>query len=360
MMSPVLSRVPNQSCFVWDDNFFPYAAYLSIKSAARNGGFDRIYLLKTPDLDGVPTYERLRQEVPALEPVNIDLRGWLEEAGLSYADELVTAHGFLKERRYHSAVSDLLRALWLYLRGGVYLDTDTLTIKPFTSLLGQAGFLAQEHILVSSRVFKRNSRWRYVRTAPLTMFRSLCSRISIGVSLFRVLEGLYVKAEHNAVMGFAPGHPFVHALLGRIAEKYPQRPTRYPLLGPDAIQDLTEEKTYPDLRIYPPAYFSPLGPTMTYQYFHLRSRNAISKLRTTALRPETTAVHWSNNSTIAAVTPQSDEDVRRLAGHQLFSRLALEAALGEVPQAHARFDEVLTLAMKASSPTSIDEVRNVG
>jgi hypothetical protein len=360
MMSPLHSRIPNQSCFVWDDDFFPYAAYLSIKSAARNGDFERIYLLKTPALDGVPTFERLRREVPSLEPVNIDLRGWLEEAGLPRGDELMVAHRFLQERRYHSAVSDLLRALWLYLRGGVYLDTDTLTLKPFSALLAQGGFLAQEHILVSSKVFKRDSCWRYLRTAPLTLFRSICSRLSCGVSLFRMLESLYVRAEHNAVMGFAPKHPFVRALLDRIAEKYPQRPSRYPLLGPDAIQDLTEEKSYPDLTIYPPAYFSPLGPTMTYQYFHLRSRKVVSKLRQTALRPETTAIHWSNNGTIAAITPQSDEDVRRLASHQLFSRLAMEVALGEAPQVHTRLEEVLTLAMTASGPGTIDELRNAG
>lgn len=118
-------------------------------------------------------------------------------------------------------------------------------------------------------------------------------------------------------------------VLSQIAVRYPKRPERYPLLGPDTLQDLEEENSYEGVGIYPPAYFSPLGPIMTFQYFHLRKRKTLEALRKTAVCPETTALHWSGNGTIGRVTPKNDDDVRRLADQQLFSHLALEAALGE-------------------------------
>jgi hypothetical protein len=323
------ASIPNQAVFVWDDSFFPYGAYLSMRSAARRGGFDAIYLLKTPQLDGVAGFERLRQEVPQLRPVNIDLPGWLEEARVDCIDELLAANAFLKERKYHGSVSDMLRSLWLLLNGGVYMDTDTLSLRPFGPLLDQQGFLAQEHILVSSKVWRRNSRWRYFKTAPLTLFRDLCARASFGIRWFRRFESFYVLAIHNAVMGFRKGHPMMRDVLSQIAQRYPRRPQRYPLLGPDTLQDLEEQNSYEGVRVYPPAYFSPLGPTMTFQYFHPRRPKVVDALRQQAILPETVALHWSGNATTGKITPQNDDDVRRLAGTQLFSRLALEAALGE-------------------------------
>jgi len=321
--------IPNQAVFVWDDNFLPYGPYLSMKSAANNGGFSRICLLKTPALEGVPLFERLRREIPHLEPIDIDLPGWLEEARVPCIDELLAANRFLKERNFYGSVSDMLRSLWLYLNGGVYLDTDTLTLKPFASMLEQQGFLAEEYILVSSQVYRRNSRWRYFKTAPLTLFRDVCARLPFGVSLFRRFEHLYVRAIHNAVMGFRPGHPMMRDVLTQIAVRYPRRPERYPLLGPDTLQDLHAENAYEGVRVYGPGYFSPLGPTMTFQYFHLRPSSVVEKVRRATVRPETTSLHWSGNGTIAKVTPKSDDDVRRLAERQVFSRLALEAVFGE-------------------------------
>src|SRR5512140_754186 len=261
--------IPNQFHFVWDDNFFPYSAYLAIRSVAMHAEPERIFLYKTPALDGVASFERLRREVPCLEPVDIDLGGWLEQAGLPCVQQLLDANRFLKQHNFYGSVSDLLRALNLYLRGGIYLDTDTLTLREMGPLRRHGAFLAEEHILVSSKVWKRNSRWRYLRTAPLTLARDLCSRFAYGVRLFQAISGLYVRVVHNAVMGCRPRHPLMRDVLLRIAERYPDRPKRYPLLGPDTVQDLIEENRYDDLAVLPPHCFSPLGPTMTFQYFHL-------------------------------------------------------------------------------------------
>jgi hypothetical protein len=326
-MAETPDKIPNQFHFVWDDKFFPYAYYLAIRSVAMHCQPERIFLFKTPQLDGVPNFERLRREVACLEPVNIDLAGWLEEAALPCTQQLLDANRFLKEHKFHGSVSDLLRSLNLYLRGGIYLDTDTLTLRDMAPLRLHGAFLAEEHILVSSKVWKHNSRWRYFWSGPLTAARDLCSRFAHGVRLFQAIAPLYTRVVHNAVMGCRPGHPLMRDVLLRIAERYPDRPKRYPLLGPDTVQDLIEENTYDDLRVLPPRCFSPLGPTMTYQYFHLRGKQrTLATMEKWIVKPDTYVIHWCNNGTIAKSIPQNDTDLRGLEKRQLFSRFAIRAA----------------------------------
>lgn len=317
--------IPDRYVFVWDDSFWPYPNSLAIRSVAARCRPERIVLLKTPQLDDVPAFQQLRRDVPCLDPVNIDLPGWLEEAQLPCTRELLDANRFLKERRFHGSVSDLLRALDLYLHGGVYLDTDTLTLRDLAPLRAQTGFVAEERILVSSSVYRRNSRWRYLRTGPLTAARALCSKFPWGVPWFQAIEGMYVRALHNAVMGFRPAHPLPRDILVTIAERYPRRPERYPLLGPDTVQDLMETGRYPDVTVHPPSFCSPLGPTMTFQYFHLRNPRSLAAIERHVVRDDTLIVHWSNNATIASTIPRDDEALHGLADRQLFAHLAVRA-----------------------------------
>lgn len=319
------SQIPNHFIFVWDDSFFPYTAYLALKSVAMRARPEAIHLLRAPHLDGVENFERLRREVPCLVPVVIDLPGWLEEAKLPCAKQLLAANQFLEQHKFHGSVSDLLRTLYLYLRGGIYLDTDTITLRPFAPLLARGGFVAEEHILVDSKIYRRNSKWRYLRTGPLTLARDLCSRFSLGVPMFQWLAPLYTRALHNATMGFRPGHALPWDILLEMAERYPDRLKRYPLLGPDTLQDLVAKKGYDDVAILPPRCFSPLGPTMTYQYFHRYSEKVLAKLERRLIGEDTYAVHWSNNGTIAKQVPKDDQALRALTDEQLFARIAYRA-----------------------------------
>jgi hypothetical protein len=319
--------IPNQFHFVWDDNFWPYTATLAIRSTALRARPERIFLYKTPELDGVSSFEALRREIPCLQPVDIELGPWLEEAGLPCVQPLLEAHRFLKERRFYSAASDLLRALVLYLRGGIYLDTDVLTLRDMGPLRQCGAFVAEEHILVSSAIWKRHSRWRYFWTVPLTLIRNLCSRFAYGVWVFQTISGLYTQVVHNATMGCRARHPLMRDSLLRIAERYPERPLRYSLLGPDTIQDLIIENRYDDLSILPPRCFSPLGPTMTSQYFHLwRNPQTLERLERWIVQPDTYGLHWNHNGTHSEFIPQDDSDLRRLEPHQLFARMAVRVA----------------------------------
>jgi hypothetical protein len=144
--------------------------------------------------------------------------------------------------------------------------------------------------------------------------------------VFQAISPLYTCVVHNAVMGCRPGYPLMRDALVRIAERYLDRPKRYPLLGPDTLQDLLEEQAYDDLTVLPPRCFSPLGPTMTFQYFHLRRRRMLEKLESWIVKPDTYAIHWSNNGTIAKRMPQNDGELRHLESRQLFARLASRAA----------------------------------
>jgi len=324
--------IPNRFIFVWDDNFLPYTAYLAIRAVAQRAEPESITLLKTPELDGVPNFERLRREIPCLVPININLPAWLEESQLPCQQELLAANDFLKAGNYYASVSDLLRALYLYLHGGIYLDTDTLTLRPFTPLLGQGGFLAEEHILVDSKTWLENSPLRYFRTSPLTLARKVCSEASWGVPAFQAISPLYRRAVHNATMGFRARHPLMRDALTRMSNRFHLVPKRRPILGPDALQDLIVENQYEELAILPPQHFSPLGPTMTYQYFHHRSPKALTSLERRIVGDDTYAIHWSNNGTLAKAVPKNDAELLNLSRSQLFSSMAARAVFpGGVP-----------------------------
>jgi hypothetical protein len=65
---------------------------------------------------------------------------------------------------------------------------------------------------------------------------------------------------------------------------------------------------------------------MTFQYFHLRRKKTLDTLTRWIVKPDTYAIHWSNNGTIAKSVPQGDDDLLKMQERQLFSRLAIEAA----------------------------------
>jgi hypothetical protein len=52
------------------------------------------------------------------------------------------------------------------------------------------------------------------------------------VRVFQSLSDFYTRVVHNATMGCRPGHPLMRDILLRIAERYPDRPKRYPLPAP--------------------------------------------------------------------------------------------------------------------------------
>jgi hypothetical protein len=66
---------------------------------------------------------------------------------------------------------------------------------------------------------------------------------------------------------------------------------------------------------------------MTPQYFRpRRRRKVLERLQRWIVKPDTYAIHWSHNGTQSKFIPKSDAELFHLAAHQLFARIAAQAA----------------------------------
>ena len=95
--------------------------------------------------------------------------------------------------------ADLLRYAILRAEGGVYLDVDTVTLRPFTPLLaGTTPFCGVERIVYPDVV--RRSKNPFVRGAAHTraVVREVLRRVPRGWRQFRAIEGAYPVAANQA------------------------------------------------------------------------------------------------------------------------------------------------------------------
>jgi hypothetical protein len=286
---------------------------LAVASAARSGGFERVTVHHTDALDGAPAFrdavglERVRAE--RLMPEAL-----LEVAG---AGALVDTYRALESP---ASRSNLLRIALLRERGGVYLDTDTITVRSFDTLTARGGAFVGEERLVfpgkaGGRVTARLRPAALLRTAA----RDVMRRLPDGHRHFRRVADLYPKAANNAVIGAEARHPLLAELLELAARLPPsKRRVRY-ALGTHLLQQAVAGYRGADLAVLPPPVFFPLGPEISEHWFRVRPSVSLSQV----VEPETVLVHWyASVRTKAHVARLDPAFVRRHAGTQLFSALA--------------------------------------
>ncbi len=317
-----LQPIPNQYFFVWFGTAFPYTHYLAIKSVATFCRPDAIYLFLSDSMAEQPYFRRLLAEVQGLCVETIDIDSLIEETGHPAGDEIRKIHAYLLENGYWGPLSDVLRYLLLYSRGGVYLDMDILVVRDLRPLLNQSGFCGREHILVSGKVAAGPSRLRYFRTAPLTMMRALFARCEDGVRYFEAISHFFIAAINGAVLGMAKDHPMLSEALDRLPKLGYQCPRRREIIGPDLLQDMLADNDRGDVTVYPPAYFYPLGPTMARHYF--RPSKDLVALESRVISTNTYAIHWYYDGTNSGYPPENERELSALSETQLFSRLAAD------------------------------------
>jgi hypothetical protein len=194
--------IPSIAHFVWYGTKLPYLHALAIRSAATHGGFDSVRLHHTDPLDELPHVRDLH-DVPNFELVLLDDRALCEAAsGPALAD-------LVGELKSPVARSNLVRTALVYRDGGVYLDMDTLTIRPFDDVRSRApGFLGEELIVFPEEVVAswdpRVNAEAYFKTAV----RDVLRRLPHGYRYFPRIERHYHRAVNGAILGGVPGHAF--------------------------------------------------------------------------------------------------------------------------------------------------------
>lgn len=306
--------IPSIAHFVWYGSRLPYLHALAIRSAATHGGFESVRLHHADPLDGLPHVVSLH-DLPSFELVPLDDRALCEEAsGPSLAD-------LISQLASPVARSNLVRTALVYRDGGVYLDMDTLTIRPFDEVLTTApGFLGEEHIVFPSEVVAswdpRVKAKAYLKTTVRDGFR----RLPHGYRYFPRVEKHYHRAVNGAIMGGVTGHAFFAQYLSAMTKVPRARRNKPHALGTHLLQATYKSYEGDDLHAFPPPYFYPLPPEISAHWFRFY-RDGVDPME--VVDPKTCCVHWYASVRTKKIVKTVDETkLRRVAGQQLFAGLA--------------------------------------
>lgn len=314
--------IPSIAHFVWYGTKLPYLHALAIRSAATHGGFDSVRLHHTDPLDLLPHVTAL-DALDNFELVQLDDRALCDEAGGPSLADLVSA------LQSPVARSNLVRTALVFRDGGVYLDMDTLTVRPFDDVRATApGFLGAENIVFPEEVVSSWDPRVKARAYLKTTIRDVYRRLPRGYRHFRRIIHHYHTAVNGAVMGGVQEHPFCGAYLSAMTRVPRARWNKPHALGTHLLQQVYRDYAGDDLHTFPPPYFYPLPPEISQHWFRLY-REGVDPLE--VLEPETCCVHWYASVRTKKIVKTMDEaELRRLASQQLFAGLAARVLDGEV------------------------------
>src|SRR5258708_8426157 len=161
--------IPARVHFCWIGPQLNWAYAFALLSGVAEAGMDEVVLHHTDELEEGAVLTALRG-TPGLRLERIDARDLLAEAGarLGLSDALVAIYQNLVSP---SQRSDVLRAAILYLRGGVYLDLDTITVASLRPLLDAPQFIGTEHIAWPHWVRSSRSRAGWPKHFALHLLR---------------------------------------------------------------------------------------------------------------------------------------------------------------------------------------------
>ena len=308
--------IPRTAHFVWLGPKLPWVYVLGVLSAARRGGFERVVLHHADELMEGPNLALLRAE-PRVELARLEPLPVLESAG---GVKLVDSYRGLSTP---ASRVNLLRLGLLDQAGGVYLDTDTVTLQSFAGLCAAGGVFCGEERLVFPAT-AGTAWWSRLRPGALarTVARDAMRRLPQGYRLFRRVESYYPTAANNAVLGAEAHHPFLRALIERALALPPaRRGVRY-AFGTHLLQATLSDWHDPGVRVLPPPVFYPLGPELSEHWFRRRPGVVLEDV----LQAETLLVHWyASVRTDRHVARINRAFVEAHAAEQLFSALACRA-----------------------------------
>ncbi len=313
--------IPAVAHFIWYGRSFPWAYALALVTAARRGGFERVKLHHADALEDGEGRAALGDE-PNVELVRLDPHAALEAVG-PLGPELRRLYDRLDAP---GARANMVRAAILYTEGGVYLDTDTITVASLEPLRRDAAFTGLEHIVLPYTVRQTKNPLPWVRAGALMAMREAMRRLPTGHRDFPRVAPLYHAAANNAVLGAEAGHPFVGALLQGMADTPRERQTVRFALGTNLLQELVDGRGpgRDTLVLHEPAVFYPLGPEVSEHWFRMRSNADLSEV----VAAKTRVIHWYASVRTKRIIPKLNPDYVRLnAGRQLFSAAA-QRALG--------------------------------
>jgi len=275
--------IPNRIFFIWLGKNFPWSAGIAVLSALR---------IQKPE--EVVVYSDIELQGEGLDLIK-------NERGIAFK---IIAHSIFKDlgdngicgELYNKVKSpaskaNLLRLALLYKHGGIYLDTDTVFVKPVDDLLKFKGFCGTETVALPRELFKSINPFAYFICGLRFAWRFFCTYCPHGEQIFRKTERFFSRSANNAVLASEAKNPIIESAFEEInLMKESTRLRRY-RLGTHLLQNITQNKSSEFMEVLPSCYFYPLGPEICRHYFLDGSRKRLDKI----LLPETRIVHWYNS-----------------------------------------------------------------
>ncbi|ABI62133.1 Glycosyltransferase [Granulibacter bethesdensis] len=279
---------PKSLHFCWIGSRLPWAYGIALLSAAAHGEADEVILHHTDELESSQVLDALRA-VSSIRVSRIDPQALLQSVGaeLGLDDKLWVIYSRVSSP---AILSDILRAAILYRDGGIYLDVDTVTIAPFSSLFQLQQFIGVERIVWPYWVKSSRSPFVWGWALALDVMRKAMRVLPEGWRFYRYVEKAYFRGINGAIMGGAPKAPLFEIYLRHMVAMSADKQVKPNALGPDLLQELIGQGLIPDLVVHDPEYFYPLAPEISEHWFRL-CRHAPDAFRK-ALMPQTIVVHW--------------------------------------------------------------------
>ncbi len=257
---------------MWTGARFPYHCRLAIESALLADPDAQILVATFGDRpDGNADFEAVRQ-YRRVTVEDVDLEDCF--AGLDAPPQAWRALLEAIPRGAASARSDLVRYGLLHRRGGVYLDLDVLVLKDLRPLLHHAAFLGEERVwkVNEARVEGQLRPWMLIPTLAYGVayaLRWVDARLLGGhrltEPLARVLDPAWSTPKlNNAVIGAAPGNPFLRRVLADALRADPA--IRYSL-GPTLVERAFRANPGDVVRLPKETFFTQ-PPSYSFRFFH--------------------------------------------------------------------------------------------
>lgn len=309
--------ISNRLHFIWFGKHLPDFAHVAIRSALKENPGSTAILWHGDEFESFP-------ETRMLANWGLEMRTIVIEelvAGLSTALSNTDRSRLLRiyrVLRQPAARANLVRLIVLTVYGGVYLDTDTLTVRDLSGLRSHAAFCGEERILWPSGTSRLDPR-------PLALgeLRRVCSMIPGGFRMHRALLGYYSLAANNAVMGSLPAHPFLLSMFEKALDVPAREWTRRFRFGTHLLQETLREyepasrAPSDQIEVLSPDYFYPLGPEVSKHYFKKYSdpRSIAAEL----LAADTHVIHWY--ASVANLQTRGYEHIRASRDKDVYSYL---------------------------------------
>lgn len=248
--------------FIWigDELHWPY--YYAIASAFDQGGYEQVIVHHTCYLRNNSAHQAFRCAYPQVKFNLFDVKNEVATVEAELSLNLMSVYNMLPTAAIQS---DFLRTLIIYKYGGVYLDTDTLTLNNMQKIMvSHSCFLASEYIIFASQQHKYNP----YHAIFLRYLRLLIAVMPRGWKHFEKIQKLYTIALNGAIIGAPKRHPWLKHLLVAMSNMSKNRLSKSCQIGPRLLdREIKHSVATNTVNIVPEKTFCFLPPIIARRWF---------------------------------------------------------------------------------------------